>query len=119
MFVNFTNHSSAGWSERQIKEAEKYGRIFDRPFPNISPDWDENDIERSAQSAAEEIASMRPSAVLCQGEMSFSFRVTALLKERGITVLCAASERVTDTQTMPDGRTVRRSVFEFVRFRRY
>ena len=37
MFINYTNHPSASWGEKQTKEAKKYGEIRDVLFPNISP----------------------------------------------------------------------------------
>ena len=37
MFINYTNHPSASWGEKQMDEAKKYGEIVDMPFPNISP----------------------------------------------------------------------------------
>ena len=37
MFINYTNHPSASWGEKQTDEAKKYGEIVDMPFPNISP----------------------------------------------------------------------------------
>lgn len=36
-FVNFTNHPSEYWEEKQLKEALKYGKIYDLPFPAIDP----------------------------------------------------------------------------------
>ena len=37
MFINYTNHPSVSWGEKQTSEAKKYGEIVDMPFPNISP----------------------------------------------------------------------------------
>ena len=37
MFINYTNHPSASWGEKQTDEAKKYGEIVDMPFLNISP----------------------------------------------------------------------------------
>ena len=37
MFINYTNHPSASWGEKQTNEAKKYGEIRDMLFLNISP----------------------------------------------------------------------------------
>ena len=37
MFINYTNHPSASWGEKQTNEAKKYGEIRDKLFLNISP----------------------------------------------------------------------------------
>ena len=102
-----------------MEAAEKYGGVIDYPFPEIDPNWNEAQVQKLAAETAEEIASLKPQAVLCQGEMSFGFRVTELLKEKGITVLCATSERVTEVSTDSEGRTIKKSSFEFIRFRRF
>lgn len=93
MFVNFTNHNSASWGKAQMEAAEKYGGVIDYQFPDIDPNWDEAEVQKAAVEAAEEIALLKPQAVLCQGEMSFGFRATELLKEKGIAVLCATYSR--------------------------
>ena len=35
VFVNFTNHPSETWEEKQIEAAHQYGKIVDLPFPNV------------------------------------------------------------------------------------
>ena len=119
MFINLTKHNSADWGETQMEAAEKYGGVIDYPFPEIDPNLNEAQVQELAAETAEKIASLKPQAVLCQGEMSFGFRVTELLKEKGITVLCATSERVTEVSTDSEGRTIKKSSFEFIRFRRF
>ena len=37
MFINYTNHPSDAWGEKQREEASKYGEILDIHFPDISP----------------------------------------------------------------------------------
>ena len=49
-FVNFTNHPSAQWSDRQRREALKYGNIQDIPFPDVDPLGDHDYIDGLADS---------------------------------------------------------------------
>ncbi len=93
MLVNFTNHPSSQWGERQLREAEKYGDIVDVPFPDVDPEEDEAYIGVLASEYAERILNLVPDAVLCQGEFCLVYRVVSLLKEKNITVLAACSER--------------------------
>ena len=67
VFVNFSNHPSAGWGREQAEAASRYGQLIDLPFP---------------------------AAVLCQGEFCLTFLVVSALKAQGITVLAACSERI-------------------------
>ena len=49
MFVNFTNHPSEVWGEKQTYEARKFGEIIDIPFPEVDPYADENMIEKLSE----------------------------------------------------------------------
>ncbi len=53
MLVNFTNHPSSQWGERQLREAEKYGDIVDVPFPAVDPEEDEAYIGVLASQAGQ------------------------------------------------------------------
>lgn len=119
VFINHTNHPSANWSEAQLKAAEKYGRIRDIPFPAIEPDWDEAEIGRMAREQAKHIVAYEPAAVLVQGEFTYSYALIGLLQKAGIEVLAACSRRCTESVVNEQQETVCRSVFRFVRFRRY
>ncbi len=114
MFINFSNHPSDKWCDRQLKAARKYGNIMDIPFPEVSASGDEAYIKELAAECVERIAACRPEAVLCQGEFCLAYEVITRLKARGLTVLAACSER----KVMMEGnkKTV---IFEFERFRRY
>ena len=48
MFINYTNHKSSGWGEKQKAAAEKYGEIIDLDFPNVSPEWSEEELYQLA-----------------------------------------------------------------------
>ena len=119
MFINFTNHNSELWSAEQRRAAEKYGEITDIAFPAVDPALGSDDIRRLAEKYAEMLCACKPDAVLVQGEMSLCFAVVSILISRGIKVLCAASERVSEVRIGKDGETIRTSEFRFVRFREY
>ena len=114
VFVNFTNHPSELWEEKQLKEAEKYGRIVDLPFPNVDPQGDEKYIAGLAGESVDRILQLRPSGVLCQGEFTLAYQVITKLKERQIPVLAACSQRNVKTDGLKKEVT-----FSFERFRRY
>lgn len=118
-FINHTNHPSARWEEGQREEAEAYGTIVDLPFPRIPADWDTQAVRCLAEENAREILAQRPAAVLVQGEFTYSFALVCLLKEAGITVLSACSERHVSERTDENGKIVHESRFSFCRFRAY
>ena len=119
MFVNFTNHSSEKWSAKQLKAAKQYGDIFDIPFPSVSADGDEDYIMELTNKYITEITVLRPTAVLCQGEMSLSYAVVSSLIEKGILVLVACSKREAVESVRGNGCTTKSSMFIFTRFRKY
>ena len=118
-FINYTNHPSANWSEAQRQAAQIYGEIMDMDFPEIEPQWDEEQVASLACQQAEEIIALKPAAGLVQGEFTFSYALISLLQQAGIRVLAACSQRCTESVINEKQETIRRSVFKFVRFRQY
>jgi len=119
MFINHTNHTSTRWSEDQLAAARVFGEIKDIPFPDVDPEWDEEEILVRAKAAADEIEGYSPAAVLCQGEYSYTYALVNELRHRGIRVMAACSKRVTLETLDEDGNTIRESQFKFVQFRDY
>ncbi|GHU34163.1 hypothetical protein FACS1894105_00450 [Clostridia bacterium] len=119
MFVNFTNHPSAKWSGSQLNAAVQYAEIRDVPFPAVPPQASEAYVASLAEEYTKTILSLKPKAVLCQGEFSLCFAVTAALITNGVDVLCACSERKVTEITLPSGATEKRIEFEFAGFRKY
>lgn len=119
MFINFTNHPSPLWSPQQMEAARRFGEVIDMPFPNVPPEATEADVARMAAEAVSSILVLAPAAVLCQGEMTLTYRIVRLLSEHGIPALAACSERITTETVGPDGTTSKISRFEFRGFRRY
>ena len=109
MFINFTNHPSDNWGEKQLLEAKKYGEIKDLAFPQIDPNSTSQEIQLQAKQYVEQITSLHPKAVLVQGEMTFTYNI----------VLCACSARVAHEEHLDDGQIIKNSIFKFIQFREY
>lgn len=113
-FVNFTNHLSSRWGEKQKEEALKYGPIKDIPFPPVDPEGDEAYIGKLAEAYAERIMKLCPAAVLCQGEFCLAYQIVKRLTEERILVLAACSKRI-----VKENGQKKEVIFEFSRFRRF
>lgn len=116
-FVNFSNHCSSAWSNKQRMAAQKWGKIIDVPYPDITATCDETVINRLAEDSIEKILSYKPAAVMCQGEFTLTYAVTTMLKRKGVTVVVACSDRKSKETILDDGTTQKQSIFDFVRFR--
>ena len=114
VFINFTNHPSGGWGEEQMLEAKRYGEVIDLTFPEVDPYGDKKYVTKLAEKYTERLLKMHPAVVLCQGEFCLVYQVVAGLKEKGVKVVAACSERIVEEQ---DGKKV--SVFGFRGFREY
>lgn len=114
IFVNFTNHPSNRWDEKQKKEALKYGKIVDMEFPKVAASGSRDYIVDLAERYVEGILELHPAAVLCQGEFCLAYHVISKLKEKGILVLAACSERM----VVEDGNK-KEVLFVFEQFREY
>ena len=119
MLINFTNHPSDNWGEKQLLEAKKYGEIKDLAFPKIDPNSTSQEIQLQAKQYVEQITSLHPKAVLVQGEMTFTYNIVRGLKEKDILVLCACSARVAHEEHLDDGQIIKNSIFKFIQFREY
>lgn len=119
VFINFTNHPSGNWDEKQIKEASVYGEIVDVPFPKVPPTVSKEEILALAESYVSKITQYAPAAVLCQGEFCLAYQVIRLLMEQNIKVLAACSDRETIEWKREDGSMQKEVVFRFVQFREY
>lgn len=120
MLVNLTNHPSSGWSSRQMDAAcGTWKSVVDYPFPEVLPEADEKEIIREACAIADDVQALHPDAVLCQGEMSMAFTLVQLFQEKGIPVYAATSGRISEESVNADGSVEKKSVFQFIRFRRY
>lgn len=118
MFINCSNHKFSMWDDAQKNAALKWGEVEDIPFPNVNPYLSSEEIKRLAADTAELICSYNPAVVMCQGEFTLTFELVKILKEKGIRVVSACSERNVIEKT--DGGACKKEVFfRFVRFREY
>lgn len=118
MFVNFSNHPSQYWDNKQREASQYYGELFDMPFPQIAPNASDEELMILAQDCVDKIASLGDSksiTVHIMGEMTFTFMVVTLLKEMGIKCIASTTERKTTYSS--DGTKL--SEFSFVKFREY
>ncbi len=119
LFLNFTNHPYENWSDEQKKAAQKIGEVQDLPFPTISPYLSADQIVELANSNIEKIVEMSPCCVLCQGESVFSALMAFILTSKNIKTVSAVSVRSALEYQDENGRTVKKSIFEFCGFREY
>lgn len=119
IFINHTNHASSDWGEQQKDAADKYGVTVDISFPTIPSTLESNRVKELAKKTFEAIRLVNPEAVLCQGEFTYTYELVRLLKDEGIKVLAACSERVAHEVVRDDGTVEKKSEFKFVRFREY
>lgn len=119
VFINISNHPSSLWGEKQRKEAEKFGDITDIPFPAIPSDAPEKYIDEKVREYYEKITEYSPECVMCEGEFTFTYGLVTKLRDDGIKVVAACSEREVEEYTDTDGVSQKNTIFKFVRFREY
>ena len=118
-FINHTNHPSNRWSAEQIAAAEIFGEILDFPFPAVNPHATTEEVRQLVADNLKKILAQSPAAVLCQGEFNYTFEIVSQLKNCGVPVMAATTERISSVEIQADGSTRQISIFRFVRFRQY
>lgn len=118
LLVNFSNHPSRYWDNRQREASQDYGELVDMPFPRIVPNATDKELQELAQQYVQRITSLstpKEITVHIMGEMTFTYMVVTKLKELGIRCVASTTER--KTSYSEDGTKL--SEFSFVRFREY
>ena len=118
LFINLSNHPSAGWTAEQLSAAQEYGEVVDMPFPQVAPDATEDDITKLAAEQADKIRQLAADAetiVHVMGEMSLTYRLVSRLTALGIRCVCSTSYRIVKEEG--DGK--RLVEFHFNKFRSY
>lgn len=119
MLINLSNHPSIKWGEAQKAAASVYGEIKELPFPQISPEWNTEEVEAKAYTFYLDCVELlekekSPSAIHLAGEPIFCFLLAQMLLRAGYRCLTSTTKRkvieVGDTKT---------SEFQFVGFREY
>ena len=119
MFINCSNHRSKDWNETQYREAEKYGKIIDIPFPIIDPRMSDQEMNDRVEYYYNSIIQYDHPVIMVQGEFVFTYRLVKRLKKNGLRVVAACSERKTIESVNEKGTTLKSSEFVFVKFRDY
>lgn len=118
IFINYTNHPSSTWGEKQLRAAEEYGDVVDLPFRSVEEDIDEKHLAEIAEEETGKIlglAAGKNATVHIMGEMTLTFAIVGKLKAAGVP--CVASTTAREVVENADG--TRTSTFNFVRFRAY
>ncbi len=113
MLINWSNHPSSRWSERQREQTMRsYGRILDKPFPEVSPQASTAVILHLAEQLCCDLEELiathsdEKTVVHLMGEMTLTFALVSLLQRRGINCVASTSRREVAT-------------FQFIRYREY
>lgn len=118
MFVNFSNHPSRYWDNKQRESSLYYGELIDMPFPQIAPNATVEELQMLAETCVHRIVALADSQTITvhiMGEMTFTYMVVTKLKEMGIKCVASTTER--KTSYSEDGTKL--SEFSFVKFREY
>ena len=115
MLLNFSNHSFDKWDKLQQENAlSNFHEVVDMTFPMIDPEANDIEIDLLVENYFTEIKKLIPQAIHIMGELTFTYRMVAKLKNAGINCIASTTKRnVIDK----DGAKV--SKFEFVKFREY
>jgi|SRR5690606_2271899 len=114
MFLNFSNHDSSNWGDKQLEVAQRHGDLIDWTFPSISPEDTYDNVLELAEDYASKILELKPEVVHIMGEMTFTFILINLLKSSGIRCVASTTNRIVEENK--EGKV---SKFEFVQFRPY
>ncbi len=126
MLINFTNHPSDRWPDDQKKCAiELYGAVKDLPFPAVPTGAGATEVIGMADGIIDKILAMKEEnpaseafAVMAQGEFTLTYAVVSRLRNLGITVLSAVTERIS-TEEVVNGEVRKTAIFRFAGFREY
>ena len=124
MFINLSNHKSTGWSPEQLQAAKELGgEVRDFSFPNVPPNYTSYEVYHLAQSIVRDVigtlksSNDKDNAIMVQGEFSLTVAIVGFLRKEDILMVVSTSERTVEEEVLPDGSTVKKSVFKFVQFR--
>lgn len=119
VFLNLSNHPSAGWSDEQRAAAlELAPRIEDLPFPNVPPEADEKEVGRLTEQVLGRVPAGTSHAMV-MGEFTLTYALVRGLLARGIVCVVATTQREKVETTTGTGEKTTVSRFRFERFRRY
>lgn len=123
MLINFSNHPSTQWPEKQINEAHRlFGGIIDIPFACIPPDAPYEEVIKIVEYYVDKILELKNkneiTALHVMGEFTFTYNLVKKMEELGIS--CYASTTTRTAEEITENNVIKKiSHFEFVAFRRY
>lgn len=116
MFYNISNHPSAKWSAEQLTAAQQLGgEVRDIAFPAVPTSATTVEIAAMADQLASQVAD--GDVAMVQGEFSLTYSLTRRLRDRGLRVVVACTDRKSVEVQKPDGTVEKTTVFEFAGFR--
>ena len=120
MLLNFTNHPSNIWSEKQKRTAiQLFGKVVDMPFPQIDESADENYISKLADEYLQKILHIAKNTrvtIHLMGEQTFAYSLVKRLKNRNINCVASTTKRIVNMDSSGQKKEV---IFQFERFRYY
>jgi hypothetical protein len=119
-FWNISNHPAERWSEAQKQAALELApeaELVDVSFPSVSPEWNEDEVEREAKKIIEGwrdalAGERRVSCAMVAGEPTMCTHLVRELQTLGVACYSATTERIVE-----ESEGEKRSRFNFVRFR--
>jgi hypothetical protein len=85
MLLNFSNHPSFSWNEKQYNHAiELFDSVTDLEFPHIDPQFSYDEIDKLSNKYVDIILSKRPKVVHIMGELTFTYKVVLKLQMEGM-----------------------------------
>jgi len=115
MLLNLSNHPSTLWPDNQLKKAlQIYNSVKDLPFPQVSPEFNSDELKELVQDYEFKISKANPTAVHIMGELTFTHRLVNKLKAIGIPCIASTTERKVTIEN-----NIKTSQFQFVQFREY
>lgn len=122
MLLNLSNHSSSKWQPEQIRVARvTYGAIVDMQFPNIPPDWDEQQVKKLVEEYVNKCVQIinqtedKVNAIHIMGELTFCYAFVKLMECCPFHCIASTTERVVTVNEK--GEKV--SAFNFCKFRNF
>ncbi len=119
MLINFSNHPSADWPQKQRDAANIWGEVRDIAFPGIAPEMSEEEILALVESYRRKFPWDTANPVFLAGEYCFAFAMTDLLLRKRVRVLSTESNLKLVTGPMENGTTRRTATLDFLRFLDY
>jgi hypothetical protein len=99
---------------------QSYDEVIDLPFPRISPKAETEEILHLARLYVKKCVAIlkqsnkKTNAVHIMGELTFTFHLVRLLKDKGVTCIASTTKR-----NVIENGNIKTTLFDFVRFREY